>query len=91
MAFWFEYFKPQKHIGVDIQRKQDSQYFRQYVAQRGLQDRLKLCWETDQANAGQIRDIVKREFQGPLDLVIDDASHMYNLTKASFEILLSEK
>jgi hypothetical protein len=30
---------------------------------------------------------VKTEFSGPLDLIIDDASHMYGLTKTSFETL----
>jgi hypothetical protein len=30
---------------------------------------------------------VAREFDRPLDLVIDDASHLYEATKASFEIL----
>lgn len=87
LAFWFEYFHPHKHVGVDIQHKQDSPYFKQYVAQRGLHERLKIYWGTDQANAAQLTAIVKREFPGPLDLVIDDASHLYKLTKASFEIL----
>lgn len=30
-------------------------------------------------------EVIKTKFAGPLDLVIDDASHMYVLTKQSFE------
>lgn len=86
-AFWFELFGPAKYIGVDIQQKRDSPYFRRYVAERQLEDRLRLRWGVDQSDSSQLRQIVAQEFQGPLDLVIDDASHMYRLTRASFETL----
>ena len=39
---------------------------------------------SDRANSAELRGMVRTEFQGPLDLVIDDASHMYDLTKKSF-------
>jgi len=87
VAFWFECFQPQKHVGLDIQRKQDSRYFRQYVTSRGLEERIKTYWTTDQADSKKLREIVENEFSGPFDLVIDDASHMYELTKTSFETL----
>ncbi len=87
VAFWFEQFKPVKHVGVDIQAKQESEYFRRYVEERGLEDRIRIYWNTDQADNGKIGEIVAREFRGPLDLVIDDASHLYGPTKASFELL----
>jgi cephalosporin hydroxylase len=87
VAFWFEYFQPVKHVGVDIQQKHDSEYFTRCVARKGLRDCVKLYWETDQANAGQMCAIVTSEFSGQLDLVIDDASHQYDSTKASFQTL----
>ena len=87
VAFWFERFQPQKHVGIDIQQKHDSRYFQQYVAQRNLNNRIKVYWGTDQADSQRIREIVAQEFHEPLDLVIDDASHVYNWTKASFETL----
>ena len=31
MAFWFEYFQPDKHVGVDITLKEDSLYFKNYI------------------------------------------------------------
>lgn len=86
-AFWFERFQPKKHVGVDLQPRQDSEYFRRYTKSRGLTDRLKTYWATNQADAGKLRTIVNREFDGPLDLIIDDASHIYEPTKRSFECL----
>src|SRR5262249_2589211 len=65
----------------------DSAYFRRYIEARQLQQRIATHWSVDQADAARLRAIVQREFNGPLDLVIDDASHQYGPTKASFETL----
>jgi hypothetical protein len=87
VAFWCEYFHPKKHVGVDLVQRGDSEYFRRYIAAKGLQDTVATLWGVDQADAERLRDIVDREFDGPLDLVLDDASHLYSPTKASFEVL----
>jgi hypothetical protein len=87
IAFWFEHFQPHKHVGVDLSQRGDSVYFRRYIAARGLEQRIATHWGVNQADAVRLRDIVAREFAGPLDLVIDDASHIYGPTKASFETL----
>ena len=49
--------------------------------------RIAPYYETSQDDEAKLREIIDREFDGPFDLVIDDASHDYHLTKASFEIL----
>ena len=42
----------------------------------------------DQADGDRLREIVAAEFRGePIDLVVDDASHRYGATLASFETL----
>jgi SAM-dependent methyltransferase len=87
LAFWFEQFQPRKHVGIDIERKTDSAYFRRYVKDRGLQARIRTCWGVDQADTAALQQIVGTEFNGALDLVIDDASHVYGPTKISFECL----
>ena len=87
IAFWFEYFQPKKHVGIDISQKQDSRYFQRYITSRGLENRIKSYCATDQGDSGRLRQIVNDEFSGPLDLVIDDASHLYEPTKRSFETL----
>ena len=86
-AFWFEMLDPRKLIAVDYSPRGDSDYFRRYVARRILQERLKTYWGTDQADRSRLQRIVEDEFQGPLDLVLDDASHVYEPTLASFETL----
>lgn len=86
-AFWFEYLQPEKHVAIDITDRQDSPYFTQYKGRRNLEYRIKTYWGTDQSDKARLRELVQAEFDGPLDLVIDDASHMYALTKASFEAL----
>ena len=86
-AFWYELFRPKKHVALDIQDQTDIPYFRRYVESRGLGGRIKTYWNTDQADKARLRTIVETEFESPPDLVIDDASHFYRQTRASFEAL----
>ncbi len=86
-AFWYELFSPEKCVAIDIQNRNDSPYFRWYLKSRGLEKKIKTYWNTDQSDKRRLRSIVASEFKGKLDLVIDDASHMYAPTRASFEAL----
>lgn len=86
-AFWFELFDPLKHVAVDLFSREDSDYFKRFVASRNAADRIATYWSTDQSDKERLREIVGESFDGPLDLVIDDASHLYVPTKASFEVL----
>jgi cephalosporin hydroxylase len=85
--FWFEYFQPDKLVAVDILDREDDASFREYVQDQHLQQRLKTYWRTDQADRERLSAIASREFAAPLDLVIDDASHEFAATSASFETL----
>ena len=87
IAFWFELFHPSKHVALDLKEKQNSAYFGRYLESRGLQEKIRTYWGINQADGSKVMDIYTREFDGPLDLVIDDASHLYGPTKASFETL----
>jgi hypothetical protein len=86
-AYWFEYFKAQKIVAVDRLDREDSEYFRRYIESRKVADRVKTYWGVDQGDSGRLREIVGHEFEEPLDLVIDDGSHMPEQTKSSFETL----
>lgn len=86
-AFWFESLQPQKMVALDIESRGDSAYFKRYIEKRGLAERLKTYWQTDQGDAARLLEIVACEFGAPLDLVLDDASHQYVLTKTSFQTL----
>ncbi len=87
IPFWFECFQPEKLVSINLREEQLSEYFRRYVRSRGLENRIKTYWDVNQADRSTLREIVSEEFQGPLDLIIDDASHQYHPTKASFETL----
>jgi predicted O-methyltransferase YrrM len=55
---------------------------------RGLLDRVRTYYGVDQADRDRVVEILTTEFgQIPVDLVIDDASHLYQETRASFEIV----
>src|SRR5262249_16520894 len=87
MALWFECFRPRKHVGIDIKRSTDSDYFRWFVASRHAERRLSTYWSTSQDDTSALRRIVEGDFDGHLDLAIDAASHFYEPTRASFEFL----
>jgi predicted O-methyltransferase YrrM len=86
-AFWFELLNPEKHVAADLSDRGDSAALRRWRAARGVEERVKTYWRTDQADSDRLREIAESEFEGPLDLVIDDASHLYGPTRASFEAL----
>jgi predicted O-methyltransferase YrrM len=88
LAFWHEALQPAKSIGLDLSTRGDSPYFRRYVAERGLADRTKTFWGVDQRDVTRLRELVKTELDGKLDLVFDDASHVFQPTLSSFQALL---
>ena len=87
LALWFEHFLPEKIVGIDLSQRTDSKYFQRYVADGGRAGRIKTYWGTDQADRKRLRELVTQEFDGSLDLVVDDASHLFEQTKVSFETL----
>lgn len=87
VAFWFEYFHPETYLAIDISDRKDSEYFQRYKSSRGLEKSIRTYWGTNQANSDALRRIIQNELSDELDLVIDDASHIYEPTKTSFETL----
>jgi predicted O-methyltransferase YrrM len=86
-VFWFEALSPDKHVAIDRMTRTDSDLFTSYVRRRGVADRLKTYWGVDQGDERALHEIVEREFDGRIDLVIDDASHYYEPTRASLQVL----
>lgn len=87
VAFWHEYFEPELLLGFDLQKRGDSAYFSEWVARRGVGARIKTFWNSDQADRRRLAAVVDAELLDGLDLVVDDASHLYGPTLASFEVL----
>ncbi len=59
-----------------------------FIESRGLDDRVHLHYGVDQADRHRLREIMEIEFGGEqLDVVVDDASHLYRETLVTFETL----
>ena len=76
-------FKPQRMSAVDIRREPVAPLCH-YVADK---DGRFVHFSTSQSDPEALEHIVRDELVNELDLVVDDASHTYEQTKASFEIL----
>ena len=87
LAFWYELLRPRKLAAIDLMTRGDGDYFRQYVASRGIAKSISPHWGVDQADKDRLRQIVAEDFAESIDLVIDDCSHLYGPTLASFETL----
>ena len=85
-AFWYELLKPEVILSVDLERHDDSPYFKRWASEKRIGS-VRTFWGVDQADKAQLRQLFAGNFFGPLDLVIDDASHLYGPSKASFEAL----
>ena len=48
LIFWYELFKPEKLVGIDIDKKELSKYYHNYIATHNLLEKIKIFWETDQ-------------------------------------------
>jgi hypothetical protein len=78
-------FQPEKLVSIDISKP--ARDLERFQREHPDASRVAPYFRTSQADEAALDQIIAREFKGPLDLVIDDASHDYELTKASFDIL----
>ena len=70
----------EKFVGIDIEEWAPG--VEPYLEGKNI----KFHFGVSQSDERRVREIIQREFQGPLDLIIDDASHLYGNTKRSFEV-----
>ena len=84
LVFINELIQPNKLVGVELStvpiRPLDS-----YI----LEDRnhIKIYYGTSQSDLDALDNIYRNDFNNKLDLVVDDASHLYQFTKDGFEFL----
>jgi hypothetical protein len=87
VALFDSVFAPRKLVALEFSDR-DLPPLDNYIATRSRADAVRVYKGVDQADQGKLREVVQREFKGePIDLVIDDASHFYKETKASFDVL----
>ena len=87
--FFAEIARPRRIVAVDRAPKHLTVApVESDVASRGLSDVVRFYGEVDQADRRRLAEIVEEVFDGSaLDLVIDDCSHLYEPTRASFNEL----
>jgi predicted O-methyltransferase YrrM len=80
--------RPERLVAVDIM-PEPVRNLERFVVSHSLRDRVRPHYGVDQADGQRLGNIMAAEFSGdPIDLVIDDASHLLAPTRASFEVLL---
>jgi hypothetical protein len=86
-VFWALTLAPDVLIGIDVSQRGDSPYFTRVLADRGLTDRISTHWGVNQNDTARLRELATVHAGSELDLVVDDGSHLYGPTKASFQAL----
>jgi predicted O-methyltransferase YrrM len=82
-----ELTRPEKLVAIEL-ATHPVELLDGYIADHGLGDVVRPYYGVDQADRGRLSQIVAAEFGGAhIDLVVDDASHFYDETRASFEVL----
>jgi hypothetical protein len=76
---------PEKLVAIDICEPIEA--FDQIRASHPAGGPIEVYYDTSQGDRTRVSEIISSEFSEPLDLVIDDASHDYHLTKAAFETI----
>lgn len=80
-------FQPERLVAIELTAK-PAEALSTYIETRRLQSVLRPRYGVDQADRAKVAAIMTEEFAGhDIDLVIDDASHQYAPTLATFETL----
>jgi SAM-dependent methyltransferase len=88
VALLQEVFSPQRIVGVDWSADR-AEVLDRFIARHSLSDRVGLYYDTSQGDQDRLSWILQENFgKQSLDLVIDDCSHTYEMTRASLNILL---
>jgi len=88
IALYEELFSPGRFVGVDIGTDR-VKVLDHYLERRSATERVRLYYGTDQQDRQALKSIAHENFKDQrLDLVIDDASHLYEPAKASLNVLL---
>jgi Methyltransferase domain len=86
-ALLAELARPERLVAID-RALRDKERVEEYAATRGLAGVVRTHGGVDQADRSKLAEIVAEDFDGQaLDLVVDDCSHLYEETRASFNEL----
>ncbi len=86
-AFLSALLRPDRYVAIDLSEPR-IEMLDEFVEAHGLQDNVRLHYGTDQADATALDRILEEDLDGRApDLIIDDASHLLDPTRRSFNIL----
>jgi predicted O-methyltransferase YrrM len=86
-AFLHQLLRPRTLIAIDIE-PDPAPALEEYVDRHGLGSVIRRHYGVDQTDAARLDSILEAELgEERLDLVLDDASHAYPQTRATFEAL----
>jgi hypothetical protein len=78
---------PRRLVGIDS-RATPSRALDDFIVRADLQQRVRPYYGIDQTDTARLADVVEAEFGAePLDLVVDDASHLLDPTRTTFHAL----
>lgn len=81
-ALWFDV---EKFVGIDISEPVHG--FDEFCRRHPIGAKIWSHYSVSQTDARKVKDIIGKEFGSePLDVIIDDASHLYGSTRRTFEI-----
>jgi hypothetical protein len=86
MAFCAQLADPVMLIGID-NRGIPSAALDAFIADRQLHRTVRPHYGVDQSDTARLDAILDTVLDGPLDLVVDDASHLYETTRITFNCL----
>jgi hypothetical protein len=84
--FFDQFLNPKRMVAIDIEKY--APVLEQWISSTGSEDRVHTFYGVDQADSARLLAIYQETFRGePLDLVLDDASHLLDETRRSFNTL----
>jgi predicted O-methyltransferase YrrM len=88
IALYHELFRPKRIVGLDLISER-APALDEFISRNSLDDTIRLYYNTDQSDRNALESIMRENFgEEPIDLVVDDASHLYEPTKRSLNELL---
>jgi predicted O-methyltransferase YrrM len=87
VALYALLFEPKKLVAIEYMSDR-MKPLDDFICSRGLEQSVKSYYGVDQSDTPSVSKIMKSEFSGQdIDLVVDDASHLYPQTRESFQTL----
>ncbi len=84
--FFWNLFKPDMLSCIELKRQAPA--LTDYIEAQSLSERFRVHFGVDQSDREAVAAVVREDFPGgAIDLIVDDASHLYGPSRATFEEL----